>query len=238
MKTKNHTFPIIIAVLSLVVLYKFIFHPTDFYGLISVIVGLTGIILYYKEHHKYDSFFYAWVFLQLPSIFLLDKFGVETPIANAFPGIVFPLNLGVGLNLELKGNHYLTIYLNILPIGLYYLLKFLNVDKPVGTKLSIGRLRKGTFPQIQFPITGTVEKIAGRNKMTAIYQIRLDGEIKIKDKSYTYIFLDPKDDTLIQTTNKKQVCGLRLCEIPDIHYNVKQNLFVDWVIVECVKTNL
>ncbi len=232
--TKNPTFPIIIAALSLLVLYKFIFHPTDIYGLISVIVGMTGIILYYKGHRKYDSFFYAWVYLQLPNIYLITKTGMEIPFANAFPGVVFPLNLGVGLNLTLKGDSQLTIYLNLLPIGLYYLLKYLTVDKPLGKSISIGRLRKGTFPQIQFPVTGTVEKVSGRNKMTAVYQVNLDKEIQIKDKSYKYILLDPKDNSLIQITDKKQICGLRLCDVPDMHYSDKQNLFADWVTVDCV----
>jgi hypothetical protein len=234
MKTKNPTFPIIIAVLSLFVLYKFVFHPTDIYGLISVIVGMTGIILYYKGHSKYDSFFYAWVYLQLPNIYLITKTGMEIPLANAFPGAMFPLNLGVGLNLTLKGDSQLTIYLNLLPIGLYYLLKYLNVDKPLGNKISISRLRKGTFPQIQFPVTGTVEKVSGRNKMTAVYQINLDNEVQIKDKIYKYILLDPKDNSLIQITNKKQICGLRLCDTPNLHYNDKQNPFVDWVTIDCV----
>ena len=234
MKTKDPTFPIIIAALSLCVLYKFVFHPTDVYGLASVIVGITGIILYYKGHRKYDSFFYAWVYLQLPNIYLITKTGMEIPIANAFPSFVFPINLGIGLNLGLKGDNNLTIYLNILPIGFYYLLKYLNVDKPLGKSITIGRLRKGTFPQIHFPVTGTIEKVSGRNKMTAVYQINLDNEIQIKDKNYKYLLLDPKDNTLIQITNKKQICGLRLCETPDLNYNEKQNPFVDWVTIDCV----
>lgn len=235
MKTlKNPTFPIIIAVLSLVVLYKFIFQTTDIYGLISVIVGITGIIFYYKGHRKYDAFFYAWVYLQLPNIYLITKTGMEIPFVNAFPGVVFPLNLGVGLNLTLKGGSQLIIYLNLLPMGLYYLLKYLNVDKPLGRNISIGRLRKGTFPQIQFPVTGTIEKVSGRNKLTAVYQVNLDNEIQINDKRYKYILLDPKDNSLIQVTDKKQICGLRLCETPDLNYTDKQNPFADWVTVDCV----
>lgn len=235
MKTlKNPTFPVIIAVLSLFVIYKFIFQPTDIYGLISVIVGITGIILYYKGHRKYDSFFYAWVYLQLPNIYLITKTGMGVPFASAFPAVVFPFNLGVGLNLTLKGGSQLAIYLNLLPIGLYYLLKYSNVDKPLGRNISIGRLRKGTFPQIQFPVTGTIEKVSGRNRLTAVYQVNLDNEIQIKDKSYKYILLDPKDNSLIQVIDKKQICGVRLCEIPGIHYRDKQNPFVDWVTVECV----
>lgn len=234
MKTrKNPTFPIIIAILSLLVVYKFAFQPTDIYGLISVIAGTTGIILYYKGHRRYDSFFYAWIYFQLPNIYLISKTGIEIPLANAFPGIVFPLNLGVGLNLTLKSGSQLTIYLNLLPIGLYYLLKYLNVDKPLGKSITIYRLRKGTFPQIQFPVTGVIGKVIGRNKMTGVYQINLDKEIQIRDKNYKHILLDPKDNSLIQITNEKQICGLRLFDTTDIHYSDKQNPFVDWVTINC-----
>lgn len=234
MKKKNPTFPIIISVLSLLVLSKFVIRSTDIYGIISVLIGITGIVLYYKGHRKYDSFFYAWIYLQLPNIYLISKTGMEIPIANAFPNIIFPLNLGVGLNLTLKGNSQLTIYLNLLPIGLYYLLKYLNVDKPLGSKISISRLRKGTFPQAQFPITGVIEKVSGRSKMTAIYLIHLDNIIHIKDKNYHYILLEPKDHSLIQLTDKKQICGLRLCETPDFYYSNNQNPFMDWVIINCI----
>ena len=232
MKQKNHTFPIIIGILSLLTIYKIVLHPLDIFGIASVFVGLTGVSLYYKDSKKYDSFFYAWVFMQLPNIFLVNNFGLETPIINAFPSSIIPVNLGVGLNLGLKGNNNLTIYLNLLPIGLYFLLKFLNANKPIGAKVSLARLRKGTFPQIQFPVTGTIEKIAGRKKTTALYTIRLDNEILINDKSYNYIILYPKNNSLIQLTDKKQICALRICEQPDFGYSDKQNPFMDWVTIE------
>jgi len=234
MKTKNQTFPIIVAISSLLVVFKFVSHPTGVYGLVSVIVGIIGIGLYYKGHRLYDSFFYAWVYLQLPNIYLISKTGMEIPFANAFPGVVFPLNLGVGLNLSLQNGSLLTIYLNLVPIGLYFLLTYLNADKPLGKSISIGRQRKGTFQQIQFPITGIIERVSGRNKMTAVYQVHLDKEILIRDKSYKYILLDPKDRSLIQITRKKQICGLRICDSPGLQYNDKQNAFVDWVAVECL----
>ncbi len=232
MRQKNHTFPIIIGVFSLLTIYKIVFHPLDIFGIASVIVGMTGVALYYKDSRKYDGFFYAWVLMQLPNIFLINNFGLATPIINAFPSSIIPVNLGVGLNFGLKGDNNLTIYLNLLPIGLYFLLNYLNADKPLGAKVSIARLRKGTFPQIQFPVTGTIEKIAGRKKTTAVYTIRLDNEIVIKDKSHSYIMLDPKDNSLIQLTDKRQICGLRICEQPDFGYSHKQNPFVDWVTIE------
>lgn len=234
MKTsKNPAFPIIIAASSLLVLYKFLFHPTDIYGLISVATGVTGIVLYYRDHRKYDAFFYAWIYLQLPNIYLTTTAGVEIPIANAFPNTIFPFNIGLGFSFTLKNVSGLTIYLNVIPIGLYYLLKFLNVNKPLGKTVSIYRLRKGSFQQIQFPATGMIEKVSGRDKMTAVYQVSLNQEILIKDKSYQYILLEPKNDSLIQVTDKRQVCGLRLCDMPGAHYNSQQNPFVDWVTIDC-----
>ncbi|CAN5359751.1 hypothetical protein BH09BAC5_BH09BAC5_29290 [soil metagenome] len=231
MKKKNLIFPIVVGILSLMTIVKIVLHPFDIFGIASVIVGMTGIVLFIKEKNSYDKFFYAWVFMQLPNVYLTSKLGIETPILNAFPTSLISLDLSFGIRLGLQGNNFLTIYLNALPFGLVYLLRYLNVEKPLGNKISISRLRKGTFPQIQFPIIGMVEKIAGRNKIAGVYLINLDNEIQIKEKTYKYIFLDPKDSTLIELSKERQVCGLLLCENPAMPYVKQQNPFVDWVTI-------
>lgn len=212
--------------------YKIVLHPLDIFGIASVFVGFTGIALYYKDNRKYDSFFYAWVFMQLPNIYLSNATGLEIPIINAFPSSLLQVNLGVGLKLGFQDDSNLTIYLNLLPIGLYFLLKYLNAEKPIGANVSIARFRQGSFPQIQFPITGTILSIAGRKSLKAVYTVRLDNEVLINDRSYRYIMLDPKDNSLIQPTTKKQLCALRICEQPDLGYRDRQNPFVDWVIIK------
>lgn len=231
--TKNPTFPIIITVQFLFGITKFILHPTDIYTLLSLAVGAIGIILYYKGHRKHDVFFYVWVFMQVPRVFLLTKAGIEVPITDAFPAVAFPLNLGAGLSLTLTNGDQLTIYANALPVALYFLLKYINVDTALNSEISISRLRKGSFPQAQFPMEGIVEKIVGREKMTAIYKVQLDHELHIKDKNYTHICLEPKNNNAIHFTNKKQVCGLRLCAQPDLPYSNSKYPFVDWVIIQC-----
>lgn len=238
MKTqKKHIFPAIIGVSSLVVLLRIIEYPFDIYGAISVLVGSTGIFLFYRGNSRYDRFFYAWVILQVPNLYLTRYDSSELPLANVFLPTVIPgasINFGIGFNLSLKNGGNLSAYFNLLPIGLYYLFKFLNAEKPLGAFVSIGRLRKGTFPQIQFPVTGTIHRLGGRIKMTGVYEVKLDSEIIISNKKYNYVLLDPKDYAIIQP-GKKQICALRLCEAPGAAFDNLLNPFVDWVTVDCRK---
>lgn len=229
---KNHLFPALVAIFSITTLCRIIMHPTDIYGMLSVLTGTTGIILYYKGHLRYDAFFYAWIYLQVPDIYFMHG-DVVTPVANAFPGVFLLFNLSVGVMFGLKNGTSLYLYINLLPIALYYTLKYINVAKPIGRSLSISRLRKGTFSQISFPVKGIIEKVSGRNKLTAVYLIKTDTAISIKDKTYSYILLEPKNDSLIQPNGKWQVCALRLCDVPDLAFNEKQHRFVDWVTVSC-----
>lgn len=219
---KKHITPTIILVFSLWTLINSIRQLSDIYSFISIIVGLTGVALYYRDNKIFDKLFYLWVYMQVPNITYS-----ELNVMNSFP-----ISLGLGFGLGLKNNNNLDLYFNALPIGIYYLVKYYNVDKPLNSLLSISRLRKGTFPQIQFPITGVIEKLSGRNKITGIYLINLDQEFILKDKTYKYILLEPKNNSLININNKWQICGLRVCENPDMTYNEKLNPFIDWVTIQ------
>jgi|GEM_PF-2456836 hypothetical protein len=235
-KKNNIIFPVIVIVASLKTIFTIIQYPVEFYGtvsviygIISVIVGVMGVVLFYKHNNAYDKLFYIWIFIQLPSILYINSLGANVVVIDSLQAPTF---VTVGFDLGLQYNSQLLIHINLIAIGLYFLLKYFNVGKPVGSSIILNRQRKGTFPQIQFPVTGTIEKIAGRIKMTAIYQIVLDSEISIKDKTYKYILLEPKDGSLIKLTKQKQVCALRLCNEPNLNFNNQQNPLIDWIIID------
>ncbi len=221
-KTKNHIIPALVVVVNVWTLLNVLFRTYDLYSLISILIGFAGVVLYYSSNKNFDKFFYLWVYMQVPDI---TYSGLN--IMNSFP-----LSFGLGLGLTLKNDQNLSLYFNALPIGIYYLIKYFNVDKPIDASITINRLRKGTFPQIQFPINGIIEKLSGRNKMTGVYLITLEKDIQIKDKSYKYILLEPKSATLIDIVEKWQVCGLRICEDPNLPYSETQNPFIDWVTIQ------
>ncbi len=220
--TKNHIIPTTISVFSLWTLINVLNQPSDIYSILSILIGVTSVILYYKDNFSFDKLFYLWVFMQVPNITYSDLH-----IASSFP-----ISFGLGFTLVLKNNESLGLDFNALSIGLYYLVKYYNVDKPINSKLTISRLRKGTFSEIQFPINGIIEKLSGRNKITGVYLTNLDKEIIIKGKTYKYILLEPKNNSLIDINDKWQVCGLRICENPDLAYNDKLNPFIDWVTIQ------
>lgn len=220
--SKNHIIPTVVIVFLLWTTLNLFNQLYDIYSIVSIIVGLIGVIFYYNGNENYDKLFYCWVYMQVPNITY-----AQVNIMSSFP-----ISIGLGLGLTLKNDKLLELYFNALPIGLYYLVKYYNVDKPINKLISINRLRKGTFPQIQFPINGYIENLSGRNKITGVYLINLDYEIIIKDKTYKYILLEPKNNSLIDLTDKWQVCGLRLCEVPDLAYSNTKNLFIDWVTIQ------
>ena len=220
--SKNHIIPTTILLFSLWTLVNAISQPSDIYSFVSIIVGLTGVVLYYRDNNNFDKLFYFWVYMQIPNI-TYSELNVMSS---------FPLSFGLGFELGLKNNKNLDLYFNALPIGIYYLIKYYNVNKPVNRLITISRFKKGSFHQIQFPINGIIEKLSGRNKITGVYLINLDKEIVIKDKTYKSILLEPKNNSLIDINDKWQVCGLRICENPNSVFNDKQNPFFDWVIIQ------
>ena len=219
---KNHVIPTTISVFCIWTLINTLRQPTDLYSFISIIIGVIGVVMYYRDNKNYDKLFYFWVYMQVPNISYSDLNVMSS----------FPLSLGLGFGLGLKNNNNLDLYFNALPIGIYYLVKYYNVDKPLNYSLSISRLRKGTFPQIQFPINGVIKSLKGRNKLTGIYLVNIDKEIIIKDISYNYILIEPKNNNIIDLNNKWQVCGLRICENPELPYSDKQNQFIDWITIQ------
>ena len=227
-KEKNQAFPVVVILICGWTAVNLVSYPKDYFSVASIILGLTGVSLYYRNNMAYDKLLYTWIYLQIPNI----SYG-GLPLVSSFP-----LSFGAGFTLGLKNDQFLEIYFNLLPVALYFFFKYINVAKSIGCYLSMNRLRKGSFPQIQFPIKGKVETIAGRNKFDAVYQVRLDDQIVIKDKAYVYILLEPRNGNLIEPKLKNQVMGLSLCEVPGLAYNKKKNPFVDWVTVECLTENI
>lgn len=232
MQKKNPLFPIIIGVISLLTIYTIVLHPLNVFGFLSIIIGVVGILFYYKDNRKYLQLFYVWVFIQIPNIFLEDSAGNVNPILSAFPGSLFPLQLNSGLNLGLKDNSSLVIYFNFLPVGLYFLLKYLTAGKLLGLKVSITLLRKGAITTIPFPLNGTITSISDRTKTSSVYFIQLDNEIQINTISYNTVILIPKDNSTIRLTTKKQICRLRLPPLTQQEFSEKVSVFVDWAVVE------
>ncbi len=221
---KNPALPIVIITICAWTLVNLLAHLHDYYSILSILIGLASVVLYYKGHPAYDKLMYLWIYMQVPNIVYSDF-----PVMSSLP-----LSFGLGITLGLKNNQSLELYINVLPIALYYMLKYLNVEKPLNHSVIIIRLKKDTFLKIQFPINGIIEKIYSRKKFVAIYVVRLESEVIIGEKAYKCILLEPKNETLIIPGEKHQIMGLRLCDETNLPFDDKQNLFINWVTVECL----
>lgn len=222
-KLEKHIIPLVIIIFSAWTAFNLLFQSNDYYSMASIVIAFVSVVLYYKGNQSFDKWVYIWVYMQSSAI----TYGEERIIDS------FPIFFGVGFSLELNKGEILGLYFNALSIALYFLVKYFNVDKPLGKTVTLFRLRKGTFPQIQFPVKGVVEKVAGRDKLTAIYLVKLENQITIRDYVYEYVLLNPKKDSLIQPGKGKQICGLHRTDGPTSSVTKNHNPFMDWVLVEC-----
>ena len=94
---KNHIIPTTILLFSLWTLINTIRQLSDIYSFVSIIVGLTGVVLYYRDNKNYDKLFYFWVYMQVPNI-TYSELNVMSS---------FPLSLSVGFGLGLQNNNNL-----------------------------------------------------------------------------------------------------------------------------------
>jgi hypothetical protein len=182
-KNKNHVVSIVVGAFCLWTITNLIIVGFDFYSFLSFLIGFFSIVAFYSNNKYCYKLMYLWVFMQVPSICFSGS-----NIINSFP-----LSFGLGMGLTLRHNEKLDLYLNILPVGLYYLVKYFEVERSEGLKISINRFRKGSFPKIEFPVLGEIEKLSGRIKFTGIYLIKLENEISISGKVYDFIMIEPKD---------------------------------------------
>jgi hypothetical protein len=207
-------FPILVLLISIGTVYNLVQQPMNIFAILSITVGLAGIAMYFLNYRRYDLLFYIWVVMQIPNVFSKDVYGGFTPILNAFPGNIISIPMQIGMNMG-SGTSVLFVYINILPIGFYFLLKYLNAEKPLGQEITMGA-KKGAFPDIPFPIKGRIEKVFARKGFRAVYQVLLDQEVTVQGKPRQFAILLPKDKSLIDLSDAQQICLIRFCDVDDL----------------------
>jgi len=129
---KRNIIPIIIISLSFFKCFDIISKPSDIYAILSVIIGVIGVVLYYKKEFKTNALIYIWAYFQIPNIFYVDFTGTEIYLMRALP-ISLPLELSTGLQFHLpKEVFYLQI--NVISFAFPSLFKFIEKLKKEETK--------------------------------------------------------------------------------------------------------
>ncbi len=228
---KNQTLvmPIVISVFSLFTLYNTVFNAFNLFGIASCIVAVVGIWYYIINNSQYDKYFLIWIYMQLPSIYFENVDSSITNFLNAFPGLFNVLHLQYYITLNLRLGGALNIGGNFIPIGFYFMLKYFNVYKPIGARLKFSPLKHAAFPDLAFPIHGTIISLVGRETLKGIYEIRLDHPTLFTDSPITQIQIKPKDNYLIDIREKAQVCGLLINSSTNAMPSFK---FSEWIVVQ------
>jgi hypothetical protein len=167
--------------------------------------------------------------MQLPSVYFENPDLSITHVFNAFPGLFNVLHLRYYIFLNLSSGSSLSIGANFIPIGFYFILKYFNVYKPIGVRIKFSPLKQTAFPDLDFPIHGTIFSLIDREKLKGIYEVRLDHPISFIDKPVSEIQIKPKDNYIINIQEKTQVCGLMINTGTDGSPNFK---FSEWIVVQ------
>lgn len=221
-RPKNHLFPIFVLVIILGTLIDYAFDPWELYSLISSIVGVLGVIFYYKDKPVFARLIFVWICMQIPDF-----------ESNDFDFLsAFPLNFGIGVRFGTIGAGILKLDLNILPVALFVLHRYWCKEILVRRTLKINRLKRESFPSAEFPVVGQIWRHYGKHQKADAYIVALEKSIVIGSKSYSGIVLVPKEEGKFRLDPEPQVCGLRLLDFPEMPFNEKLCPFVDWVTVK------
>lgn len=221
----NKAFPVLIVICTLTIVLRQFYTRFDLYGWISVVVGMLGVWMYYRGNPKYDKFYYLWVILQIPDIYVVF-YGIK-PGANAFP-------------LSESWYRWLTAgpMKNDLEVGINWgvlLLLFLVIRmrrmKAVGERVILGKIKDSSFPGNDFPLFGRVVALTGFSEGHANYAIALEEPLIHEGQSYSFIIVVPAEMKRLHMYNHAQRCALRVCDNADYRLNPKA-LIADWILVE------
>lgn len=218
-------FPIVMGVCAASVMFRQFYTRFDLYGWITVLIAIIGIWKYYKNDPKYDKYYYAWVVLQFPDFYFFQN-GLN-PIANAFP----ISDSWLEWITNSKSNRKLELGINWGVLLLSFTVAWMRRNKAIGQRVILGKIRRESFPGVEFPVFGTVMKISGVYEGKAHYVLSLEQPLNHDGKSYSFVIVIPAEGKYLRVYDHVQRCALRVCDDIDYERNPK-GLIADWIFVE------
>lgn len=218
-------FPVFMGICAAAVVFRQFYTRFDPYGWITVAIAAMGIWKYHKGNPKYDKYYYAWVAMQFPDFYLF-QYGFK-PIANAFP--ISDSWIEWITNPHVKNTADIGINWGVLVVSL--ILAWMMRNKAIGQRVILGKVREESFPGVEFPVFGTVMKIAGVTEGHAHYILSLEQPLIHEGKSYSFVIVIPVEEKYLRMYDHVQRCALRFCDDFDYQSNPK-GLIADWIFVE------
>lgn len=230
-------FPLIVILLSSIELFQQLTITNPHYpALVISIIGIMGSVLYFFKIKFYKTVFYLWIIFQFIvitnsqfdenlGVIVKNHIWVTSPIIKIKIGLSFTLH---------NGNK---IYLNIVPLFLFGLLRILNVSELVGKELTFKKFRKDNKLGNIFPLTGKIVKRVTLSNEKDWLLVTLNNSFVFRNEQINQVFIKAKEEKPLKKDVKGQLAFFRLIpENIELDENQKLNKkdfkFIDWVLVK------
>lgn len=226
---KDWIFPFIVLLMSLV---NIGLHYNNLFTLsvLNSLLGITGIILFFRKISFFRVLIYLWIFVQF---FVIQRVTVETyggpfryvTIWDCTQAFIFWTGIHTGTYL---------FKLNFVPIFLFAILRFLEIISLIGKTLTFTKFREDNGLGDIFPFSGKVLKRVRLDNERDWLLVELNTEIEYEGNPINYILVKNKAATPIRSGASGQIVFVRL--VYDVHHlwkgknNKERFPFVDWTL--------
>jgi hypothetical protein len=233
--TTEFFFPVIVAGLSLFNIFNQLPDILSLSSLLSL-VGITGVILFFKKNDSFKKLMYVWIIAQL---IVIDREVLDPASGTWFDSPVWDMTQVFSFKLGFKfSTHSNKFGLNVNVVALMFLglFKILEVSSLVGKQLTLIKFKQDSKLSAIFPLTGIVKKSVVLSKDKDWLLVELPSGFTFNGKIVRHVLIKRKDGEIIKPKTKNQLVFFRL--VYDIDQlidgdNESNNFpFVDWALCE------
>lgn len=236
-KTTQMILPGLAIVMSLIALSRN-YDLSNVFGLVVSLVGLAGGAAYFMKKKYAATLIQIWICAQVPAISRTTREvlgeGVEMVNEQHYvdAGQVYTIDVGLTLGAP-SGDLHLKV--NIVPIGLFILLRLLLLQGLVGGAVIVKKFRQNNKLGDVFPLSGSVINPVTLGKEKHWLLVELKSPLMYTGRSYSHLLVKPKEDGIYRRNAKPEVSYLVLVdEVAKLRdgVNKKEDFqFIDWGLV-------
>jgi hypothetical protein len=229
----DYLFPLVVLLFSTLNVWQHRENP-NIPSLILSLVGITGVILFFRGIKYFSICLYLWILLQVISIprEFYDPSSQLWHPQDAIFDLTQGFRIGFGyywINDNLKTG----IYINFLAVAFFAFLRILEVSAMAGRQLHFRPFHRDSDFAGQFPVEGIVKErivVSGEKNWLLV---DLNTPMEYEGAAVNAVLIKSKDGTVIRGRGKEQLVHFRLvlnnADINTENLNSSTFPFLDWV---------
>lgn len=230
---KQLIFPLLIIATSVLNFIAFN-ELMDIISIIVSLIGIWGVILYFRNS-SYNVFLYRlWIVLQVPQIWIEYNYGTSIDYKSLFETTnILKYNLGPSFYYDDLTT--INFKINVLAFIYYLIYKLTILKKLTGRGIKVSQLNIHGKLAPFFPIHAEIIKRIQVENENEWFLLSLNEPIILDEIRYDRIIIDSKESDLRKKKTKKETDIRLIKEGEDINnkaINKSNYPFVEWVLVE------